>query len=251
MEALSSWGRRLPSEKEWITVITQTNFVLTAMTISWRKQVDPNNTTHLLVKNMVKDGSRNHLTFFHISVDQCLWRPLNSQICINLCNEELTHQGSTIISLSMYLSMSSSCWHSLITSCIDIFSHPRECCSSFFLTYCTTAATLFTDGFLTNLNADVTWVTFSFAALASWAVCGCFRNCILLFTSWLGLKLARSMLHVNTSKICSIPENSRMYTGSEEIPRMYLTSLSRLLFPKMQSAATSQSKLSLAFVDKV
>lgn len=40
--------------------------------------------------------------------------------CIHLCNEEFMHCSPALISLSIWLSMDCSCWHSLIMSCTDI-----------------------------------------------------------------------------------------------------------------------------------
>ncbi len=67
----------------------------------------------------------------------------------------------------------------------------------------------------------------------------------------LGQNVILSKWYVNTSTICSIPNNSWMYPDSEEIPSMHLTSLHHLLFPTMQCAATSQPKPGWALVDKV
>lgn len=79
--------------------------------------------------------------------------------------------------------MDCSCWHSLITSCIDILSHKTKSCSSvspYMLYYCMSIAivkccrpqfpTLHTDVFPTDLNAVVPLLTVPIETLVSWAV---------------------------------------------------------------------------------
>lgn len=100
--------------------------------------------------------------------------PVNSQMCIFLCNQAFMPCKSTIKSLWVSLLTDSSYWASLITSCTDTFSHLRKSWSSvclYILSECTSIKLIkfpavSASVFPTSLNADVTAPT---ETAASWA----------------------------------------------------------------------------------
>lgn len=80
--------------------------------------------THPLLENMVKEEVSDHITCSHIPVDQCLWF-LTYKWPFCLCNEGYVHCSPAVIPRYVWLWRDCSCWHSMITSCTDTFSHLR------------------------------------------------------------------------------------------------------------------------------
>lgn len=112
-----------------------------------------------------------HVTFFHISAIQRLWlfASLNSKCAFifaiqGLCN--LTLQYPHLCNCGQPVSLSDS----LIMPCIHILGHLKNSCSPVFpYTLQIQLLTMFTDGFLIDLNWDVTLSLLS--SLCDWSPC--------------------------------------------------------------------------------